>query len=157
MFCFGDGTVAACPCGNQGADGNGCNNSLGNGGARLEATGSPNPDTIVLHAAHELPSALSVVLQGDQIVLSTAVFGDGLRCVAGHLKRLYTRNAINGRINAPSGADPSITSRSSVLGDPILPGTTRYYQVYYRDRDPSFCAQPTGGTFNVTNGVRIVW
>ena len=42
-------------------------------------------------------------------------------------------------------------------GDPLAPGDVRYYQAYYRDADAAFCAAPTGGTANTTNGVRVVW
>ena len=48
-------------------------------------------------------------------------------------------------------ADPSITARSAALGDPIAPGDTRFYQVYYRDAAGAFCPPET---FNATNGVR---
>jgi hypothetical protein len=156
-FCFGDGTVNACPCGNLGAAGRGCENSQSTGGARLGSTGSPSPDSIILHSTGELPSSLSIFLQGDDLVSSAANFGDGLRCAGGNQKRMYVNSAVNGQVDAPTGADPSITVRSAALGDPITPGSTRYYQVYYRDPSPSFCAGPTGGTFNATNGVRIVW
>jgi len=43
--------------------------------------------------------------------------------------------------------------RSAALGDPITPGTPRFYQRYYRDPHPLFCP----GGFNVTNGLRIDW
>ena len=38
----------------------------------------------------------------------------------------------------------------------IPPGAIRYYQTYYRDPSTGFCTT-AGGTFNVSNGVRIVW
>jgi len=156
-LCSGDGTVASCPCSNQGLFAHGCENSIGTGGARLSTTGSTSPDSLVLHTAEELPSALSIVVQGDALVPGAAAFGDGLRCVGGHLKRLYTRTAVNGRVNVPIGQDPSITARSAALGDPLGLGVTRYYQVQYRDSNPSYCAAPAGGTFNASNGLRVVW
>jgi hypothetical protein len=156
-FCFGDRTVAACPCGNHGSRDHGCENSAGLGGARLESTGSPNPDTIVLNTAEEISGALSIVLQGDDLILPTVLFGDGMRCAGGHLKRLYTRTAVNGRIHVPGAGDPSITARSAALGDPIALGSERFYQVYYRDPSASFCPPPQGSTFNATNGLRVVW
>jgi hypothetical protein len=70
---------------------------------------------------------------------------------------LGVKNASNGIVGYPSNGDLPITARSAAMGDPIVPGTTRFYQVYYRDSDPNFCPAPTGGRFNVTNGVRIVW
>ena len=53
--------------------------------------------------------------------------------------------------------DTSISLQSAALGDPIAPGSTRFYQSYYRDSNPSFCPAPQGSTFNVTSGVSITW
>lgn len=153
-FCFGDGTVAGCPCSDLGARGHGCQNSSSSGGARLSASGSTNPDTIALHAAGELPNALTIFLQGDDLLSGGIAFGDGLRCIDGHLVRLYVTIASNGIALAPEVGSPSISSRSAEAGDPIAPGSTRYYQAHYRDADASYC---TAATFNVSNGVRIVW
>jgi hypothetical protein len=50
-----------------------------------------------------------------------------------------------------------VTARSAAIGDPIAPGATRLYQVYYRDPAPGFCPTPPGNTFNVSSGHRIVW
>ena len=157
-ICAGDGSLAqACPCANTGAAGRGCENSAGTGGARLTAAGTTAPDGVVLTSAGELPTVLSIFLQGTADNGTGVTFGDGVRCVAGNLKRLYTRNASGGVVSAPSGGDPSITAQSAALGDPIAPGSTRYYQVYYRDPELSFCAVPLGDGFNVSSGVRIVW
>jgi plastocyanin len=158
-FCFGDGTLSTpCPCSNVGAAGRGCANSqAGSTGAVLASSGSTNPDSIVLSASGERPSALSIFFQCDGQIAGGVVYGDGVRCANGHLKRLYARNAINGAVSAPGPGDPSITARSQALGDPISPGMTRYYQAYYRDPDPTFCPAPAGGTFNTTNGEIIIW
>jgi hypothetical protein len=155
-FCFGDGSSAACPCGNSGGAEHGCQNSIGTGGSLLSAAGQVNPDSVVLTATGELPSALSIFLQGTVSIAPTN-YGDGLRCTGGSLRRLFAKSASGGVVVAPQPGDPSITSRSAALGDPISPGATRVYQVYYRDPNPSFCPAPTGSTFNVSNGVRIVW
>ena len=155
-FCFGDGTIAACPCANYGASGRGCENSASTGGAVLAASGSSHPDTLVLTSSGELPSALSIFLQGDAEVAPLA-FGDGLRCAGGNLKRLYSLNASAGTASAPQPGDPSISERSAALGDPIAPGSSRFYQVYYRDPDLGFCASPAGSTFNASNALRVVW
>ena len=153
-MCFGDGTLATpCPCGNAGAAGQGCANSTGVG-AQLTLVGVTAPDTVRLDATGELATALSIFLQGDSLIAAGAVFGDGLRCAGGALRRLYVKNAVGGAASAPVPPEPSITARSAALGDPIPAGATRWYQVYYRDPDPTFC--PTA-TFNVTNAVRIGW
>ena len=154
-FCAGDGTLATpCPCANGGAPGRGCDNSASTGGARLVAAGTVNPDQVRFDASGELASSLSIFLQGDSITAAGSVFGDGVRCVAGALKRLYAKNAVAGVASAPVGSDLAVRQRSAQLGDPIPAGATRWYQVYYRDPNAGFC--PTA-TFNVSNGVRVGW
>jgi len=156
-FCAGDGSGAACPCGNSGVSGRGCQNSAGTGGALLAAAGQASlaSDTVVLTASGELPAALTIFLQGSQPI-PAASFGDGLRCAGGTLKRLYVRTASGGTSTAPGG-DPPISARSAALGDPIPLGHSRYYQTYYRDSSPSFCTAPQGGTFNASRAVAIAW
>ena len=155
-MCFGDGSGAACPCGNGGSTGHGCQNSAGTGGAELYASGGIAPDTLVLRSEGELPTALSIFLQGNAVV-PVAPFGDGLRCAGGILKRLYVKHAEHGLAVAPEPGDLRITQQSAALGDPIAPGERRYYQVYYRDPDLAFCAAPAGGSFNVSNMLKVVW
>ncbi|MBK7645126.1 MAG: VCBS repeat-containing protein [Planctomycetes bacterium] len=155
FFCAGDGTVAtACPCSNFGAAGHGCANSTGTAGALLVASGSTSPDTLILQSSGEPPTAASVFLQGTASIPAGSVFGDGVRCVGGLLKRLYIHNAVGGVATAPNGAEPSITIQSAALGDVIAPGMTRYYQVYYRDPAPGFCSP---STFNISGALQITW
>lgn len=157
-FCFGDGTGAACPCANSGGLGRGCNNSANTGGAVLGATGSPSlsTDTLVLVCAGELPSALSIPSQGT-LVIDPVFFGDGLRCVGGSLKRLYTKSAVGGVVTVPQPGDPSISARSATLGDPIPLGASRFYYTYYRDPSASFCPDPPGKTWNISSSLAVVW
>ena len=157
-YCFGDGSLSTpCPCGNTGQPGNGCANSANAAGAHLLSTGTTVPDTLSLQASGELASVLSIFLQGNATNNSGVVFGDGLRCAAGTLKRLYNKSASGGATSAPGPGDPSISAQSALLGDPIAPGSTRYYQVYYRDSNLAFCANPPGNSWNVTNGWSVVW
>jgi hypothetical protein len=156
-FCFGDGTQGSCPCGNSGAAGHGCDNSASTGGALLASGGTTSPDTLVLTSSGELPSATSVFLQGSTNLGAGLPFGDGLRCAGGVLKRLGLHVAVAGTASYPQAGDNSITQQSANLGDPIAPGSTRYYQVYYRDPSPTFCAAPTGNTWNISSGLSIVW
>ncbi len=157
-FCFGNGSLATpCPCGNDGLTGRGCENSSTTGGALLTATGEVSPDTVVLTASGELPHPLSIVLQGSADLAGGVVFGDGVRCAGGTLKRLYARTAANGVLVAPAAGDPSIRARSAQLGDPIASGQTRTYQVYYRDNVLAFCPAPPGDGWNVTSAVRVSW
>ncbi|MFN0006263.1 MAG: hypothetical protein ACKVXR_00020 [Planctomycetota bacterium] len=157
-FCFGDGTSGACPCGNAGQTGKGCENSIATGGAHLTASGTPllSADNVVLNVTGERPTSLTIFLQGMNSI-SPVTFGDGLRCFDGSLKRLYTKAASGGASSGPALGDPSISARSAALSDPIAPGATRYYNTYYRDGNPTFCPEPTGSAFNSSNGLTILW
>jgi hypothetical protein len=153
-YCSGDGSLPTpCPCGNFGNPGAGCNNSAGTGGAVLSASGSTVPDTVVLTSSGELPTSTSIFLQGTNLIPNGVTFGDGVRCMGGPLRRLYVKNAVAGVVSAPVGLEPSITTRSAALGDILLPGTTRYYQVQYRD-PANFC---TTALFNSSSGYVITW
>jgi hypothetical protein len=157
-YCFGDGTDQFCPCFNNGVTGHGCDNSAATGGTLLSLSGTASltSDSVVFTANGELPTALSVLVQGDATIFP-ANYGDGLRCVSGSLKRLYTKSAVGGVVIAPQGGDPSVSSRSAALGDTIASGSTRYYQIYHRDPNPSFCPMPLGSTFNISNGISVTW
>ena len=153
-FCFGHGSAPGCPCANNGSSGHGCENSAATGGALLAATGvaSFSNDTVQLTSSGELPSSLSIVLQGNSVIWPVN-FGDGLRCAGGSLRRLYVKGASGGIINVPQVGDPSLALQSAYLGDLIPLGATRIYQVYYRDSNLGFCP----GGFNVSNAMLIAW
>jgi Tol biopolymer transport system component len=156
--CAGDGTIAACPCGNSGLPDRGCANSADARGAVLDAGGfaSLASDTLVLTSSGERWSALTIFLQGDQRIAETP-FGDGLRCAGGQLLRLYARNAWGGTAAAPLAGDPPISVRATALGDSITAGAERVYQAYYRDPSATFCPDPPGSTFNSSSALRAVW
>jgi hypothetical protein len=77
-----------------------------------------------------------------------AAFGDGLRCAGGAVVRLGTKMNVGGASQYPAAGDLSV----SVRGQVTTPGT-RQYQVWYRNA-AAFC-QPD--TYNLTNGLTIVW
>jgi predicted outer membrane repeat protein len=158
-FCAGDAALATpCPCNNFGQLGHGCANSDSFSIGALEAaSGAANPDTVVITASEMLPSVLCIFLQGDAQNTNGIPFGDGVRCVSGHLKRLASKNAASGTAMYPESGDLSITARSAQLGDTIAPGSVRYYQVYYRDPDLTFCPAPQGDSWNVTNAIAVQW
>jgi YVTN family beta-propeller protein len=160
-FCAGNGAdplvTTPCPCGNFGALAHGCANSVVAEGAQLAANGTTSPDTVVLSCSGAPPTATAVFLQGDLLVAAGAVFGDGVRCVGGNLKRIGVVASIAGTSHYPGPGDPSITAKSALLGDAFGPGATRWYQTYYRDANLAFCAAPTGASWNVSNGQRITW
>jgi len=153
-FCTGEGSAASCPCSNNGGVRRGCDNSASTGGARLTARGSVDPDRVELDLSETLPSSLCFFLQGRSVLGTPTSFGDGVRCIGGHLARLGAATTTGGAARYPAIGDPSISSRSAALGDLIRPGTFRYYQVHYRDTDPAFC---TPATFNASNAVMVRW
>jgi hypothetical protein len=158
VLCLGDGSgPVACPCGNLGSPGRGCDNSSATGGARLELAGAAQPDTLVLSVDGARPTALCIFVQGSNASAAPLPFADGLRCVSGSQLRLYTKNASGGAAAAPTAGEPGIRARAAALGAPIALGETRTYQVYYRDVDPSFCPAPAGGFANLSNALRFTW
>ena len=153
VFCAGDGLGAACPCANESAPGSGrgCLNSTSVGG-RLAASGSASlgADTLVLSADGIPASTTAIFLQstgaaGGGIGLA---IGDGLRCVDGAIVRLAVRSTTTGAISYPLAGDPPISVAGSAPS-----GTTRRYQVFYRDLAP-FCASDA---FNWTAGLLVTW
>ncbi|MCY2960691.1 MAG: hypothetical protein NTY35_11045 [Planctomycetota bacterium] len=149
-FCFGD--TGNCPCANVGAAGNGCPNSVSTAGANLSVTGvaSLAADTLVL-AGSAMPNSSALYFQGTAQAnagLGT-VFGDGLRCAAGSIIRLGTKQNVVGASQYPAVGDATVSVRGSVTAA----GSSRTYQVWYRNA-AAFC---NAETFNLTNGVQIVW
>jgi Tol biopolymer transport system component len=157
----GAGGVIACPCSNPpGASGRGCDNSSGTGGASLAASGVAylSMDSLVFTTSGERSTAFSILLQGTTSPAAGLVYGQGVRCVGGSLKRLYSKAASGGSITAPSfgAGDPPVSVRSAAQGDMIQPGTSRWYLVYYRD--PNVLGGcPASSTFNATQTGRIDW
>ncbi len=152
LFCFGDGSGTACPCGNNTlpADQAGCRNSLGTGG-RIRASGNASlaADTIVL-AGSQMPNSSALYFQGtsQQGAGLGSAFGDGLRCAGGAIIRLGTKANSAGASQYPVGADLPV----SIKGLVTVPGS-RTYQVWYRNA-AAFC---TTSTFNLSNGVQLTW
>jgi hypothetical protein len=100
--------------------------------------------------------ALTVFNQGNAVLAASLPFGQGVRCVGGSLKRLYTKTATAGGATVPAPGDPTIHARSAALGDPIAPGTTRSYYAYYRDPTvQGGCS--SASTFNTTQAVQAIW
>ena len=152
------GTIA-CPCANppSGA-GLGCNNSDNTGGAGIGAVGSASlaTDTIVISTYGQKLTSTTVLLQGTAQNTTGLVFGQGVRCVAGTLKRLYVRAASAGGVSLPAAGDASISARSAALGDVLSAGAQREYMAYYRDPTVSGGCAATS-TFNATSSGRLTW
>jgi Tol biopolymer transport system component len=153
--------VINCPCSNGPYWPNrGCDNSAATGGASLAVHGGEylSSDSIEFATSDELPTALSLLLEGTRVDPSGSIYGQGVRCVGGTTTRLYTRAASNGSITVPDFAagDPSVHERSAALGDPISAGTTRWYMVAYRD-PVVLGGCPASSTFNSTQTRAITW
>lgn len=115
-------------------------------------------DSLVLTASGELGTALSIVWESRQINTDGVVYGMGVHCTWGNVKRLYTRNASGGSLSVPdlSIGELRITERSAALADVITPGSYRWYVVDYRD--PVLLGGCTGHrTFNSTQVGQILW
>lgn len=152
VYCLGDGTGTACPCGNASPVGTnaGCLNSSGVGG-KLTASGTPSiaSDSVQLSGS-QMPDSPTLYFQGTTQVAggSGTVFGDGLRCTGGTISRLGTKTNTAGSSQYPTAGDSSISVRGLV----VVPGI-RTYQAWYRNA-ASFC---TPSTYNLTNGVQVTW
>lgn len=146
--CLGDGSGAACPCGNTGTPGAGCRNSTGGGGL-LGASGTRGiaAADLVLEASQLPPGQFGTFLQGQNSVNGGlgAAFGDGLRCAGGALIRLQQAVSTSG-----GGSSSSIDVAAE---GGVAPGDTRTYQLWYRDPLASACST----NFNFTNGIEVTW
>ncbi len=144
-YCFSQG--GDCPCGN-GFIGGGCTNSTGSGGV-LNATGSTDyvMDDLVLTASN-LPANTPVIwIQAP--AATRQVLRDGLLCLSpGGLKIIRVAT----QASSPAGVatlGPGIIQMSidnPVAVAEIMPGSTWYFQAYYRDS-----ASSCGGSANLTN------
>ncbi|MFO1011368.1 MAG: hypothetical protein U1F29_14980 [Planctomycetota bacterium] len=149
-FCLGDGSGAACPCGNNGALGHGCANSGFPAGGLLVASGNASvaSDTARLDAS-SMTGGVCIFFQGDT-QMAPVIVDDGLGCVTGSIVRLTLQGVAGGASWYPYPGDLPISLRGSVSPS----GGTYYYQCFYRNPSSAFCPPATS---NRTNGVAITW
>src|SRR6185295_14079344 len=118
LYCFGDGSATACPCGNNSPVGamSGCLSSLGVG-AHLGAAGTASiaSDSLVLTGT-QMPSSPILYFQGTTRTAAGlgAVFGDGLRCASGAVIRLKSTTNVSGTSHYPGPGDPSVSVRGMI-------------------------------------------
>jgi Tol biopolymer transport system component len=150
IVCGGDGAGAGCPCGNEGLAGHGCGNSGFAIGGQLLPSGNAGAsvatDTLVLTATNLTGPGL--FFQSSALVAPLA-FGDGLFCAGGTIVRLGVVFPAGGAASFPGGLTPAPIHQIGATAS----GDVRHYQCWYRDA-AAFCAS---ATFNLTNGVSVVW
>ena len=146
-YCFGDGLGGVCPCGNFAQAEAGCANSTGSGGQLVgDGSTSASQDTLSFSASLLPPNRPALLVAGSTDVNTGqgAPFGDGLRCASGSLVSLGVR------VTSASGDaswGPGLAGQGGFTG-----GSTRYFQVLYRDSHPQ---SPCGLRYNATNAVRV--
>lgn len=148
LFCYGDGTGTACPCGNSGASTHGCAHSASAIGGWLLQTGgsaSVSSDNVQMQVGNVPTSAPCLFFQGTSQGAGSA-FGDGLLCAGGTITRLAVVFASGVTATCPLGV--------SSLGAVPATGGMRTYQAWFRDSSSTFC---TASTFNLSNGLAIYW
>jgi len=157
----GKSGTMACPCSNPptGLE-RGCNNSFGTGGASLSAGGGASlaTDSLVFTTSRQSPSALCILLQGTTSPTAGIAYGQGVRCVGGSLKRLFSKRASSGSVTIPDASigEPSVSDRAAAKGDPIPVGHSRFYLVFYRD-PVVLGGCPPSQTFNATQTAEVSW
>jgi Tol biopolymer transport system component len=161
-LCFpGSGSVIACPCSNPpSASDRGCDNSDATGGAILSAAGNTQltADGLSLTANGLTTTTLAVLVQGSAVLPNGIVYGQGVRCVGGTIRRLFTASAPTGAATFPNfpAGEPPVSVRSASKGDSIQPGQSRWYLVYYRDT-VVLGGCPATSTFNTTQTGEVAW
>ncbi|MBI5363804.1 MAG: hypothetical protein HZA53_11545 [Planctomycetes bacterium] len=159
-FCAGDNldpnVTTDCPCLNFGAAGRGCASSFNASGAGLAATGSVALDTVALNVDGVNASGNVIFMRGDVDNVVGLVFGDGVRCVDGVLRRRTKPIFAPGLASFPSPTDTVTLSNGWGVGNDTPPGSgiTAYYMAYYRNASAAFCPPET---FNGTNAWGITW
>ncbi|MBL8857734.1 MAG: VCBS repeat-containing protein [Planctomycetes bacterium] len=148
-FCAGDGTSAACPCGNVGAAGSGCPSSVSAAGGKLSGGGIAriSADSLVLTNTL-VPNGPGLYYQGSGT--SEIAFGDGKLCAGVGIVRLGVVFASGSTSSYPGGLTPAPIHIAGMTNA----GDTRHYQTWYRDSTPGFC---TPSLFNLTNGLTLSW
>ncbi|HTF88839.1 MAG TPA: hypothetical protein VK843_10555, partial [Planctomycetota bacterium] len=144
QFCFGD---VGCPCGNNGLPGEGCVNGTGRGALLYNAGGTSvfldNAAPLAIQMRASKP--MLFVLGASQVNGGNGnPFFDGKRCVS-VTKRFQPQTS------SPTGTGVA-TQPVFKSGGLILPGSTWYFQTWFRDQ-PGVC----GMGVNLSNGLGITF
>ena len=154
-FCAGDGLDPAvhtgCPCGNRGAPGHGCANSVHADGGVLDASGAPHNDDVLLHAGALPARGTCLFVKTNGTVPGGFQAGDGILCVGSSLVVLGLQPTSGGNSFYPLSGQPTVSQGG---GNVVGSGQLAYYQVLYRNAAAAFCPPES---LNVTNGYVIAW
>ena len=147
VVCSGDGEDPGCPCGNDKDNGEGCENSVGEG-ARLRGAGTASiaAGDAVLTSDRLPPNKSGIFFMGSNL-LNGGIgnwFGDGLLCTT-PVKRFAVQNS--GQNGVITLSDPA-----SLAPGQIAPGSKRYFQAWYRDP-----GGPCGSGWNTSNAFVITF
>ncbi len=142
-YCFG----AGCPCANDDPRG-GCAHVAGRG-ARIAGLGSTSvaANDLLLNISAGRPLGTGLFFYGPNNIQAT--FGNGQRCVGGATYRLFplvqvdAGGAVARQVDLSSPPQP---------GGQIQSGSTWYFQLWYRDPNPS-CVS----SFNMSNGLALTF
>ncbi len=159
VMCTGD-VAANCPCGNNVPLGTvaGCISSFGYGGTLLGA-GQPSiaANTFVLNGSNlgnnnpALTNTVKLLASRTPALVGTVFLDDGALCLGGTLIRMGNFTTTGGAVAIPV---PTQVPNGSGQLVPVLPGEFFYYQIHYRDVNPTFC---TSGLGNTSNMVSAYW
>ena len=157
-YCFGDpGSGTPCPCSNDNdgsVPGSGCANGVFASGAQLTGVGAAiiGADTLVLVTTGLEPNNAGLYFQADSDLSPGIVWGDGLRCAGGNLKRLGVRFSDTNGYSDTSGLPQSISAKTGNVNV----GDTKYYQCWYRTTINPPCGSGVND-FNASNGYAVTW
>ena len=135
-------------------EGAGCANGQYASGALLSGTGTASlaNDTLVLIGEYTENNQSGLYFQANNDLSPGNVWGDGLQCAGGQLKRLGVRFA-DGSGNSDTSA---WTTPISVKAGNIMVGDTKYYQCWYRNQSTPACGSGIN-EFNLSNGLAVTF
>lgn len=151
IYCFGQ---TDCPCANQGGLILGCRNSTGVGSSlSVEGSATVTGDDLEIHAGNLPINAWGRFYMGA--TASRVMFGDGLLCTGAGgygIYRFPVRNAGPSGVITEGPGIVTYTENQFAGSGHIHPGSTWYFQVWYRDP-----TGPCGAAFNTSPAASVTF